>query len=208
LAEILNEAVQIIRPQAEEKQHTLIVEIPEALPPVHGDPRRLEQVFLNLLSNAVKYTPPGGRITLDAREQEGYIAVRISDTGVGIPPADLPHIFSKFYRVQREGETAGGTGLGLAIVKSIVERHGGRVWAESELGKGSTFTVLLPCHPFSTHSSLVHIRGGLTQDAKPPQQQQHGQPGRISSHEAPSKGDAEGEQRPGGKDEPERRDQG
>ncbi len=170
LTEILNEAIQIIRPQAEEKRHTLIVEIPGDLPAVQGDPRRLEQVFLNLLSNAVKYTPPGGRITVDAREQEGYIAVRVSDTGVGISPTDLPHIFSKFYRVQREGEMTEGTGLGLAIVKSIVERHGGRVWAESELGKGSTFTVLLPCHPpYAARSPLAPIRGNLTQDPQPPQ---------------------------------------
>ncbi|MER3401545.1 MAG: hypothetical protein C4313_10595 [Thermoflexus sp.] len=145
LPEILDEAVQIIRPQAESKGHTLVLEIPPDLPPVDGDPRRLEQVFLNLLSNAVKYTPPGGRIIVRAREQDGYIAVQVIDTGVGIPPADLPHIFSKFYRIRREGEATEGTGLGLAIVKSIVERHGGRVWAESEVGKGSTFTVLLPC---------------------------------------------------------------
>lgn len=160
LVEILNDAVQIIRPQAEGKQHTMVLEIPTDLPSVQGDPRRLEQVFLNLLSNAVKYTPPGGRITLRAREQEGYIAVQVSDTGVGIPPSDLPHIFSKFYRVRREGETAEGTGLGLAIVKSIVERHGGRVWAESEVGKGSTFTVLLPCRPIhSDIPSMPRVRG-------------------------------------------------
>ncbi len=192
LAEILNEAAQIIRPQAEEKQHALILEIPPDLPPIQGDPRRLEQVFLNLLSNAVKYTPPGGRITLRARVQEGHIAVQVSDTGVGIPPADLPHIFSKFYRVHREGEAAEGTGLGLAIVKSIVERHGGRVWAESELGKGSTFTVLLPCQPVRTLPARLGIRSGSTQEPEPAQEQQRGQPRGISPGDAPAEGDPAG----------------
>ncbi len=195
LAEILNEATQIIRPQAEEKKHTLTLELPPNLPLIQGDPRRLEQVFLNLLSNAVKYTPPGGRITLRAREQEGYIAVQVSDTGVGIPPADLPHIFSKFYRVRREGEGAEGTGLGLAIVKSIVERHGGRVWAESEVGKGSTFTVLLPRHPIHpTLPSMPRVRGDSAQDPEPSPYKQHSQPDGIASHQAPSKGNATGEQ--------------
>ena len=195
LNRILDEAVQIIRPQAEGKQHTLILDLPPDLPPIQGDPRRLEQVFLNLLSNAVKYTPPGGRITLRAREQEGHIAVQVSDTGVGIPPADLPHIFSKFYRIRREGETAEGTGLGLAIVKSIVERHGGRVWAESEVGKGSTFTVLLPCHPVHPAlPSMPHVRGGSAQDPQPSPYEQHPQPDDIASQQAPSKGNAAGEQ--------------
>ncbi len=195
LAEILNDAVQLIRPQAEEKQHTLVLEIPPDLPPIQGDPRRLEQVFLNLLSNAVKYTPPGGRITLRAREQEGHIAVQVIDTGVGIPPADLPHIFSKFYRVRREGETTEGTGLGLAIVKAIVERHGGRVWAESEVGKGSTFTVLLPCRPISTTlPAIPSMRGDSAQEPKPPPHEQHTQPDGIATHQAPSKGNTAGEQ--------------
>ncbi len=189
LVEILNGAAQIIRPQAEEKQHALILDIPPDLPPIQGDPRRLEQVFLNLLSNAVKYTPPGGRITLRARVQEGHIAVQVSDTGIGIPPADLPHIFSKFYRVRREGEAAEGTGLGLAIVKSIVERHGGRVWAESELGKGSTFTVLLPCGPARAFPARPGIRGGSTQEPEPAQEQQRGQPRGISPGDAPAEGD-------------------
>ncbi|MDW8065648.1 MAG: ATP-binding protein [Anaerolineae bacterium] len=168
LSEILNDTVQIIQPQAEAKQHTLILEIPPHLPPVRGDPRRLEQVFLNLLSNAVKYTPPGGRITLRAHEQENYIVIQVSDTGVGIPPSDLPHIFSKFYRVQREGDNTEGTGLGLAIVKSIVERHGGRVWAESEVGKGSTFTVLLPCRPAHPDiPSVARPRGSSTPNSNP-----------------------------------------
>ncbi len=195
LARILDGAVQIIRPQAEGKQHTLILDLPADLPPIQGDPRRLEQVFLNLLSNAVKYTPPGGRITVRAREQEGHIAVQVSDTGVGIPPADLPHIFSKFYRVRRESEATEGTGLGLAIVKSIVERHGGRVWAESEVGKGSTFTILLPCcSTRPTLPAIPHLQEDSTQDPQPPPYEQHPQPDPISSQQAPSKGNTTGEQ--------------
>jgi len=191
IAEILNEAAQIIRPQAEGKQQALILDIPPDLPTIHGDRRRLEQVFLNLLSNAVKYTPPGGRITLRAREQDGHIAVQVSDTGVGIPPQDLPHIFSKFYRVQREGEAAEGTGLGLAIVKSIVERHGGRVWAESEVGKGSTFTVLLPCRPAP---AIPRRPGASAQDPQPAPGEQQRQPDPIAPRQAPPEGDAAGEQ--------------
>ncbi len=99
----------------------------------------------NLLSNAVKYNREGGWIAVSAEYREGYIVVRVADSGIGIPPEDLPHIFDRFYRVQRpETEDIEGTGLGLSIVKSIVEKHGGRVWVESRPGEGTTFTLLLP----------------------------------------------------------------
>jgi two-component system phosphate regulon sensor histidine kinase PhoR len=192
-AQILHEAIQIIRPQAEEKGQALVLEIPPDLPTLYGDPRRLEQVFLNLLSNAVKYTPPGGRITVRAMERDGHLMVQVSDTGVGIPPADLPHIFSKFYRVRREGETTEGTGLGLAIVKSIVERHGGRVWAESEVGKGSTFTVLLPCRPEAPPApSPRRAREASPQHAEPSHEQQHSHPDPIAAGQAPPEGNPTG----------------
>jgi two-component system phosphate regulon sensor histidine kinase PhoR len=114
------------------------------LPPVLGDPGRLEQVLVNLLDNAVKYTPGNGSVTIFAAESGDMVQISVSDTGAGIPPKDLPRIFERFYRVDaarsREVE---GTGLGLAIVKHIVQLHGGAVSAESTPGKGSTFSFTL-----------------------------------------------------------------
>jgi heavy metal sensor kinase len=119
------------------------------LPPeparVKGDPDRLKQVLLNLVTNALKYTPDGGEVILSLTAEGGYAFLRVSDTGVGIPKEDLPYIFERFYRVDKaRARQIGGAGLGLSIAKWIVEAHHGRIWAESEVGKGSTFTVQLP----------------------------------------------------------------
>jgi two-component system NtrC family sensor kinase len=112
---------------------------------VHADAERLGQVLENLLSNAVKYTPEGGAISLEGVVKGDQVLFQVRDTGMGISPKDQPYIFDKFYRCETEDvEEIEGTGLGLAIVKSIVERHNGRVWLESEVGKGSTFFVSLP----------------------------------------------------------------
>jgi PAS domain S-box-containing protein len=142
---IINKVVEDLRSQAEAKRQRLDVELPPQLPPVLGNELRLGQVIANLVGNAIKYTPEGGLIRVRARNNNGQIVVSVQDTGYGIPPADQPYIFDKFYRVQSE-ETDGisGTGLGLAIVKSVIERHEGRVWVESEPGAGSTFTFVLP----------------------------------------------------------------
>jgi signal transduction histidine kinase len=114
---------------------------------VRGNARRLEQVVTNLVGNAIKYTPSGGNIAVTLATEGAYLMLRVEDTGIGIPLEDQPHVFDKLYRVQSE-ETAdiSGTGLGLSIVKSIVEKHNGRVWVESQPDKGSTFVVLLPTH--------------------------------------------------------------
>jgi len=137
-------ALQGLASMAKAKQITLQVDLQEKLSSVHGDPIRLRQVIANLLENALKYTPPGGRVVLGIHEEDGQIIMRISDTGPGIPPADQPYLFDKFFRASNVPEEERGTGLGLSIVKSIVEQHRGRIWAESELGKGATFTVVLP----------------------------------------------------------------
>jgi len=102
-------------------------------------------VLSNLLGNAIKYTPRGGRIWIRAEASSSEVVVSVSDTGIGIPPSDLPYIFEKFYRV-RDARVADqeGSGLGLAIVKSVIAELGGRVWAESTLNKGSTFFFSLP----------------------------------------------------------------
>ncbi|HID62767.1 MAG TPA: response regulator [Anaerolineae bacterium] len=142
---IINKVVEDLRSQAEAKRQRLDVELPPQLPPVLGNEIRLGQVVANLVSNAIKYTPDGGLISVRVSNSNDQIVVSVQDTGFGIPLADQPYIFDKFYRVQSE-ETDGisGTGLGLAIVKSVVERHNGRVWVESEPGVGSTFTFILP----------------------------------------------------------------
>lgn len=115
------------------------------LPLIRGNPHRLRRVMENLISNAVKYNREGGWISVSADQRDGYIIVQVADSGIGIPPEDLPHIFERFYRVQRpETEEIEGTGLGLSIVKAVIERHGGRVWVESRPGEGSTFTLVLP----------------------------------------------------------------
>jgi heavy metal sensor kinase len=110
-----------------------------------GDALWLQQVVTNLVANAVKYTLPGGRVWIGLREEKGWACLTVRDTGVGIPPEHLPHIFDRFYRVDAgRSRDSGGTGLGLSIVRWVVEAHGGTVHADSELGQGSTFTVRLP----------------------------------------------------------------
>lgn len=154
LDEIIIQSVEGLREQAKGKQQNLVVDLPPHLPPVWGNPLRLRQVADNLLSNAIKYTPAGGKITVWVDDYDSQVALNVSDTGIGIPPEEQPRIFEKFYRVQSaETENITGTGLGLAIVKSIVEKHNGRVWVESEVGKGSTFTVLLPIYQDGTPPS-------------------------------------------------------
>ena len=126
--------------------HRLRVEIvvPERLA-VNADPDRLRQVFVNLLDNAVKYNRDGGTITVTAVLDGAWVTVAVADTGIGIPPEDVPRIFERFYRVDKaRSRELGGTGLGLAIVKHIVESHGGRVWVESRPGAGSRFSFTLP----------------------------------------------------------------
>jgi two-component system phosphate regulon sensor histidine kinase PhoR len=117
----------------------------EGTPMAVGDPDLLKEVLINLVVNAIQYTPAGGRITCSAREVGDRVELAVSDTGIGIAAHEIPRIFERFYRVDRDrSRRSGGTGLGLAIVKHIVELHGGRVVVQSEVGKGSTFTVELP----------------------------------------------------------------
>jgi len=146
LKEVVQRVVDLLQGEAINKGLTLSLELPQdPLPPILGDPQGLEGVFVNLLSNAIKYTPNGGKITVSIGLEGDYLRVSVSDTGVGIPKEDLPKIFDKFYRVRtRETRQVIGTGLGLAIVKGIVEAHLGKIEVESEVGKGSTFTVYLP----------------------------------------------------------------
>jgi signal transduction histidine kinase len=144
LGGLVEECLEIIRPQAGEENITLEVNIGDGVPPVLGDRNRLKQVLLNLLNNAIKYNKEGGKVIVRMKKDEKTIQVSIQDTGRGIPNESLPKIFDRFYRVPAlEGETL-GTGLGLAIAKRVIANHGGIIEVESELGVGSTFSLELP----------------------------------------------------------------
>ena len=139
---ILKEAIEVILPQAKNKQ----IEVVDRLTPVFyqtmADRDMLYQAVLNLLSNAVKYTAEKGTVTIETTVDEAKkrVTTRISDTGVGIPPQDLPFVFDKFFRAQANNHMANGTGLGLSLVKHIIETvHKGRIFVESSVGKGSCF---------------------------------------------------------------------
>ena len=142
LAVILKEALEVIAPQAKAKQITVKDQLPPVFYQTIADKDMLYQAVLNLLSNAVKYTPDGGELAIVTQVDEARrkVITRISDTGVGIPPKDLPFVFDKFYRAEANNRMAKGTGLGLSLVKHIVETvHKGRIFVESQIGKGSTF---------------------------------------------------------------------
>ena len=147
--ESLLAAVDRLRPLASDKGVALVVTIADGSPEIAGDAGRLGQVMRNLVHNAIKFTPPGGRIDVEASPGDtGRVVLHCRDTGVGIAPDDLPRIFERFWKAdssrQRDGE---GSGLGLAIVRHVVEAHGGSVSVVSEPRRGSTFTVELPAAP-------------------------------------------------------------
>ncbi len=145
LGAVLVEAVDGMRARAAAKGLTLRMEPAEGVAVIAGDVALLRQAVTNLVDNAIKYTPSGGTVTVGLSVRDEHAVIRVTDTGIGIAPDDQVRLFEKFYRVKRR-DTASiqGTGLGLAIVKSIVERHGGRVWVDSELDQGSTFYIGLP----------------------------------------------------------------
>ncbi len=142
---ILVEAVDGMRARAAAKGLTLRLEPSAGGAVISGDAALLRQAVANLVDNALKYTPSGGTVTVGLTVRQGQCVIRVADTGIGIGPDDQVRLFEKFYRIKRRDTTdIPGTGLGLAIVKSIVERHGGKVWVESELNTGSTFYASLP----------------------------------------------------------------
>lgn len=135
--------VERLRPQAERAGLSITIDLPSDLPPVLADAERARQVITNLVHNAIKFTPSGGTVTVSAESADEEVVISVRDTGVGVPAEDLPRIFERFYKADR-ARSGGGTGLGLSIAKHIVQAHGGRIWAESVEGKGSTFYVALP----------------------------------------------------------------
>jgi len=144
---IVSETVELMKPQADEKNIEITMNIPDNLPSVLIDGDRTRQVITNLLSNSIKFTPEKGKISIKIRDDKKYLEVSLSDTGIGIPPEQISKIFDKFEQVKEVRERVKGprgTGLGLAIVKSLVEAQGGKIWVESEVDKGSTFYFTLP----------------------------------------------------------------
>jgi signal transduction histidine kinase/FixJ family two-component response regulator len=140
---ITHYAVESLQGVAESQGVKLDIELDKGLPLVNGDPVRLRQMVGNLLDNAIKYTPEGGTVRVQAEAEGGQVILRVIDNGPGIPPADQPYLFDKFFRASNIPDDMPGTGLGLSIVKSIVDNHGGRIWVDSKLGEGTTFTVVL-----------------------------------------------------------------
>jgi two-component system phosphate regulon sensor histidine kinase PhoR len=132
-----------MRAQAERAGLTLRLDSPQELTEVRADFPRLEQVLVNLIHNAVKFTDPGGEVVLSAWAEAGFVRFSVKDSGVGIPADDLERIFERFYKADRS-RASGGTGLGLSIARHIVEGHGGKIWAESVEGRGSTFHFTVP----------------------------------------------------------------
>ena len=134
-----------MRNQDEEKKYELVRDYPITSVWIEIDTDKMTQVIDNILNNAIKYSPDGGKITVSMKTTDDQMILSISDQGLGIPKQDLPKIFDRFYRVDRARSRAqGGTGLGLAIAKEIIKQHNGFIWAKSEYGKGSTFTIVLP----------------------------------------------------------------
>jgi signal transduction histidine kinase len=149
LTALLEEAVDIAREQPGAEKVELSLDLPRApwpLPKVPGDAELLSLVVGNLLDNAVKFTPEGGRVEVRAREAGGDVVVEVADTGSGIEPADLAHIWEELYRSPR-ARTVPGSGLGLALVRTVVERHGGTATAESRVGRGTVVRIRLPAGP-------------------------------------------------------------
>jgi len=145
LRDVITQVSEGLEIQAHEKEVTLKVEVAANLPQVQADEQRITQVLFNLISNALRHTPAGGTITVNAELREDRVQVSVRDTGTGISPEDLPHVFERFYRADRSrARSTGGSGLGLTIAKQIVEAHGGQIWAQSWLGAGSTFAFGLP----------------------------------------------------------------
>ena len=149
----IDNALTLIRERASRHGIRLHHSVDERLGELTGDERKIKQILLNLLSNAVKFTPEGGRVDVDAVSSNGVVEISVSDTGIGIAPQDQETIFEEFRQVGTDyAQKREGTGLGLTLTRKFVELHGGKIWVESELGRGSRFIFTLPIdHEHMTH---------------------------------------------------------
>ena len=144
-SQLVQSCVETTQRPANEKHLRVSVNLPPSLPDISADRRRIAEVLQNLLDNAIQYTPSGGEIVVSASSDGQEVTFTVSDTGIGIPQVDQPRIFERFYRVDvARSREVGGTGLGLSIAKHLVEAHGGRIWVESEVGRGSEFRFTVP----------------------------------------------------------------
>ena len=145
-AALAERSIESLRPIAEAGRVTLRLQLPSDLPKVHADPDRITQLLSNLIGNAIKFTPHGGSVSLGAHIDGDEVLFVVTDSGEGISPAELPHVFDQFYQARRDSRhgTRHGAGLGLAISRGIVEAHGGNIWIESTLGVGTTVRFSLP----------------------------------------------------------------
>ena len=153
LGNVIGDAVEVLATAAKKREISIGVRMPD-LDPIRGDREALDRLVLNLLENAIKYNRPGGEVSIEARQHQDHVELRVSDTGIGIPADSLDRLFERFYRVDKgRSREEGGTGLGLAIVKHATQLHNGQIEVESRLGSGTTFRVLLPrwaAHPTGT----------------------------------------------------------
>jgi two-component system phosphate regulon sensor histidine kinase PhoR len=173
IAGLIEASIDRMSPLAEERNIHLLSAVPDGLPDVWADASRAGEVLINLIHNGIKYTPPGGSVTISAEvveadaDSQPMLAVHVADTGIGIDEDDLPRVFERFFKVDRartremdeaalpETRAAAGTGLGLAIARHLAELHGGRVWAESRVGRGSVFSFSLPLASASVEAPAV-----------------------------------------------------
>jgi signal transduction histidine kinase len=144
LPQAIDNALMLVRERAGRRSIALHLNVDERLGQIWADERKIRQVFLNLLSNAIKFTPEGGRVEVAAVPKDGSVEVSVSDTGVGIAPADQEAVFEEFRQVGTAEKKAEGTGLGLTLCRKFIELHGGRIWVKSQVGEGSTFTFTIP----------------------------------------------------------------
>ena len=152
IEDVISDAVASFRPRADAASVQLTTDVDDTLPVVEVDRYRIRQALGNLLDNAIRHTPSGGNVTVSAQRHDAGVRIEVADTGPGISPEDLAHVFDRLYRVDPSRDrSTGGSGLGLTITRQLVEAHGGAVWAESELGSGSRFGFDLPAsHPFDS----------------------------------------------------------
>jgi len=162
LSEVVDDVTRTLYPRVSEKQHILDVRVPATLPEARADVKSLNQILTNLIGNAINYTPPSGRITISAHADDRFLVVNVADTGVGIAPEAQRRVFERFFRGDDPYvRAATGTGLGLPIVQSLVELHGGRIWLQSEVGKGSTFSFTLPLWETESDALLQSVSDSL-----------------------------------------------
>jgi two-component system phosphate regulon sensor histidine kinase PhoR len=160
LGRLADASAERLRLFAERQGVTIAVDVEPGMPTIRGDEARLGQVFINLVHNAVKFSPEGGEVLVAVRREGDDALASVTDHGMGIPKADRARVFERFYKVDRARVRGGGTGLGLSIARHVVQGHGGRIWVESELGRGSTFLFELPLRPGSQPVTAQQDRGG------------------------------------------------